>query len=248
MHAIRADGGLLGGYGLRRLATSRGRSASRSFFYLENFGELLHYGRGGLFDGTYRWQRLTERGLEDIEGGAIGTLSFDRQENGWLVRTPTLGGAVLGGDDALYFYDGVAVRPLAGGELTRIGKSPVIRPLAGIGRVLVSSSSGVFEISPEKSVAAVELPFPTAGVPPVRFADWPEADAAFASTADGLFVVDENLNAVRLLDERAFPPAWLEFTAGAMRETGEIALVTKGRMFLAVDTARAGSTACQGAP
>ncbi len=131
VHAIRADGGLLGSYGLRRLATSRGRSARRSFFYLENFGELLHYGRGGLFDGTYRSQRLTERGLEDIEGGAIGTLSFDRQENGWLVRTPTLGGAVLGGDDALYFYDGAAVRPLAGGELTRIGKSPVINRSPG---------------------------------------------------------------------------------------------------------------------
>ena len=82
------------------------------------------------------------------------------------------------------------------------------------------------------------MPFPTRGLPQVTLKDWPESSVALISTRDGVFVLDDNLNASAVSDGDLIRLTFLDFANGTNPGTGEMVLNDERGLYLAVDSLR----------
>jgi hypothetical protein len=159
-----------------------------------------------------------------------------------------IGAVAIWADDGLHLYDGKTIHPIVGADATRFGDAiPRIVDLPGIGRTLVTSSAGLFEITVDGNLIALEMPFRTTRFPPPQLADWPEAGVALAAVDNAIYAVDRDLEARPVPGGRAIRTDWTTlFDSGSLPETGDKVLTGRNGLFLAVDTQLSGPEACAG--
>jgi hypothetical protein len=68
--------------------------------------------------------------------------------------------------------------------------------------------------------------------------DWRESGVALISTRDGVFALDQNLNAIPIAGGNLIDLNSLNFAVGTNPATGEMVLNAKSGLFLAVDSRR----------
>jgi hypothetical protein len=128
------------------------------------FGQVLAYTSGGLFDPWSRWRRLTPAGFEAIAGGDIGLPAPGLFPYGLIEDLSTIGRTLIEGRDGFFLYDGEKMTPVAGGDRRTIGGLPRVYDLPSIGRVVVTTRNGMFELTKEGTLAALSMPFPAHGL------------------------------------------------------------------------------------
>lgn len=137
----------------------------------------------------------------------------------------------------MYLYDGHARTP-DGGSGARIGELPRAYDLPSIKRVVLSTRNGMFELSADGKLIERPMPFPTRGLPQAAVKDWPESKVALISTRDGLFVLDDNLQASPVTNDNLVDLGFLGFANGTNPSTGEMVLTAERGLYLAVDSLR----------
>ena len=242
--ALRSNGDGTG-YSAESLARTKAGEAARLFLVSRHFGRVLTFDRGGFFDRRTRWRHLGPHGFEDIPGGDIGVASPQVFPHGRLQDLPTLGRALIEGESGLFFYDGTKIQPVAGGERARIGDLPHVYDLRTIGRVIVAARNGLFELTADGSLTARPMPFAVTGLPQPALADWPSAGVALISTRDGVFALDANLTAMPIPGGDRVGLEWLDFSVGVNPGTGEMVLMSRSGLFVAVDARRSRDQPCR---
>ena len=142
-------------------------------------------------------------------------------------------------DDGLQLYDGQSIRPASG---PHIGQLFSVTDLPSIGRTLVVSEKGLFDLSADGALIVLDVDFPTSGFPHPAFIDWSEADVALVTAGERLYALDADLNAVAVAGGKAITRLDLTTTVAA---TGDKLIPGKDRFYLAVDTQRAGREICK---
>jgi hypothetical protein len=221
------------------LRTTKAIGASAPFHRTRLFGHVLTFLPEG------HWRRLTASGFVEIPGGDIGLGRPDLFPNGRLQDLATLRRTLVEGRDGLYLYDGARMTRIPDSDRDRLGELPSVYDLPSIGRVLIAGRRGLFELSREERLVPVRMPFPSEGLPALQFADWPEAGVALAATQRGIFVIDQDLNAVSI-------PGGDQVDLGSRitwtvpnPNTGEPVLVGNRGMFIAIDTNHSGDQPCR---
>jgi hypothetical protein len=133
---------------------------------------------------------------------------------------------------------------VGGGERRVIGQYPRAYDLASIGRVVVTTQKGMFNLTKDGSLVAVSTPFPADGLPMPDIADWLESGVALVSTRSGLFALDSDLVTKPVLGGDKVGYVWRTFT-GINPGTGEMVLTGAHALFLAVDAERSHDDACR---
>lgn len=212
--------------------------SGQHFYVSKLFGQLIGFRRPFLTSG--RWQRLTPSGFADIPGGTFA-------DGPYVHDLPTLGRTMFGGDDGLYLYDGAEIKPINGAGRQRFSSWPSIYDLSSIGRVLIATQSGIFEVTRSAELVPRPMPFPANGAyPKPQLADWPKAGVALVLTRLGLFVLNRDLSARPILGGDQIGLGGLDFAQGEMAATGDLILSARNGIFLAVDGNKdAGSAICQ---
>lgn len=229
------------GYSAERLLTTQANGASTHYRTSLLFHQLLTFDSGGALDWRKRWRRLTTTGFEDIPGGDTGVSDPRAYRFGLLRDLPTLGKALIEGADGLYLYDGLAIRAVEHSSEKRLGRLPRTYDLPSIRKVLIVSQKGLFELTADGRLIERPMIFPTDGLPPVALVDWPESNVALALSRDGLFALDTDLKAHRVVNGENIRLGWLPFNNGANPATGEMVLTNVTGLFLAVDARRSPS-------
>jgi hypothetical protein len=232
------------GFAVETLFSSSRENSVYRFHESKQFGQLIRFHEGSLFDWRKRWQRYGPAGFEDIEGGDVGTVELFPK--GWFRDLPTLGVSLIQGRERLYLYDGQRITPVRGSEKGVIGQTPFVHELSGIGHVLVTSDRGGFELRRDGSL--LPLSGPLGEIYPayswILFADWPEAGLALASTRQGLLAIDRDLRwmPVEGAEEGGFHFGGPPF--GTVPSTGDLLLSRSGDLYLAIDESRAPDKPC----
>jgi hypothetical protein len=76
-------------------------------------------------------------------------------------------------------------------------------------------------------------------------ADWPSAGVALISTRDGVFALDANLTAMPIPGGDRVGLEWLDFSVGVNPGTGEMVLMSRSGLFVAVDGRRSRDHPCR---
>ena len=206
----------------------------------EEIGQLLYYGVSRISDRQAKLHRLGEDGLEFI-AGADGVRLQDPTYRAFWHQAAR--GYVLTGVDRLYFYDGQRLAPIPGGEYRDIGAHIVWSQSQEIGRMLGSNSKQLFEITDEPRVQAVDVAMPPTA--PFLLADWAGLGIAMTVSDTGLFALDKDLNAMPVAGGEDLRPLRVPYSPGAgTLATGELALITRQGLFLAIDKETSGESAC----
>jgi hypothetical protein len=220
--------------------------ASFPFRVSSLFGQVLTYRGWGLFGYGRGWRRLTDNGFENIPDGNIG-LPRPNPYGGSIQDLPTIGRTLIEGQDGLFLYDGNMLSPIAGAEQKAIGDYPVAYDLPSIGRVVVITENGFFNLTEKGSLVAIKTPFPPEKAFMQKIADWPDAGVALVSTRSGLFTLDADLVAKPIQGGGAIEVSSpLSPFTGINPSTGEMVLTGTHALFLAVDTSRSHDGACRG--
>lgn len=210
------------------------------------FGQVLTYRSWGLFGYGRGWRRLTVNGFETIPGGDIGMPRPDPFD-GQIQDLPTIGRALIEGHDGLFLYDGKMLTPIAGAERKVIGDYPIAYDLPSIGRVVVITRNGLFNLTTDRGLVAVKSPFSTERPFMQTIADWPDSGVALIATRSGLFSLDADLAAKPVPGGAALETSssiQSPFT-GIDPSTGEMVLTGQHALFLAVDTKRSHDDSCR---
>jgi len=219
--------------------------AGRVFPVAKLFGQVLTFAGGGLFDFHKRWRRLTPRGFEDIAGGDIGMPDPETFPYGRIDDLSTIGRTLIEGRDGFFLYDGEKITPAVGAGRGVIGKLPWVYDLPSIGRVVVATRNGMFELTKTGALVPLSTPFPTDGLPHPDVADWPESGVALVSTRSGIFTLDSDLKATPILGGDNVSFGRLNPMTGVNPATGEMVLTGSRALFLAVDAQRSQDGACR---
>lgn len=219
--------------------------AGQVFPVTKLFGQVLTFSSGGWLGFGERWRRLTPSGFEDISGGDIGLPDPQTFPYGRIDDLTTIGRTLIEGRDGLFLYDGEKMTPVVGGERRTIGELPWACDLPSIGRVVVATRNGMFELTKAGTLVALSMPFPADGLPLPDVADWPEAGVALVSTRAGLFTLDSDLKATAVLGGDAVSFGRLNPATGVNPATGEMVLTGSRALFLAVDARRSHNGTCQ---
>lgn len=226
--------------------TTAGRLAGSNFYPSHVFGRALAYERASFFDQRRRWRQLTPQGLVDIPGGSLSLPESDHSAGEYIFDVPTLGRTLIEGGKGLYVYDGTKIEPVLDGEREKIGKYPRVYDLHTIGRVLLATQSGIFELTRDGRLVDRPMPFPTQGIfPTPEIVDWPRAGVALVATKAGIFVLDRDLAATPVAGGDMINFSGGQFSVGEMPDSGEMILTSRQGIFLAADTQGAGEAACQ---
>jgi hypothetical protein len=209
------------------------------------FGQVLTFDSAGLFGFHKRWRRLTPNGFEDIAGGDVGLPDPPTFPHGQIKDLSAIGRTLIEGRDGLFLYDGERLTPVVGGDRQTTGKLPSVYDLPSIGRVVVATRNGMFELTKSGALVALSMPFPADGLPEPEIADWPESGVALVSTRLGLFTLDTDLKASPILGGDSVGFGWLNPATGVNPATGEMVLTGSRALFLAVDAQRSHDDACQ---
>lgn len=176
------------------LASTFTSGASFPFKVSNLFGQVLTYRDWGLISYGRGWRRLTDDSFENIPGGDIG-MPRPSPFGGSIQDLPTIGRTLIEGRDGLFLYDGKTMAPIAGAERQVIGDYPVAYDLPSIGHVVVITEKGMFDLTKEARLVALEMPFPPERAFMQKIADWPDAGVALVSTRSGLFALSSDLMA-----------------------------------------------------
>ena len=231
-------------FGASVLDGGKAFGASLPFKVSSLFGQVLTYSNGLLGYGR-GWRRLTSSGFETIPGGDVGVPRSDASA-AQIHDLPTIGRTLIEGFDGLFLYDGKTFSPVSGAERKVIGNYPVAYDLPSIHRIVVISETGIFELTKEGNLAAVNTPFPAERPFMQTISDWPEAGVGLISTRSGLFILDADLVAKPIQGGDAVEelPGYSPFT-GVNLSTGEMVLTGRRALFLAVDTDLSHDDACR---
>ena len=238
----RDDGGAQPRFSMTTLAWDDAIGGSR-FQVSQLFHRVLTYERPSVFSLQPRWRALKGDSFIDIPGGATGFPGNMRR--GSIQDLPTLGRTLIRGQDRLFLYDGEKIVPVQNSNYKQIGRAFDVYDLPEIGRVLVATSRGVFELTGDGRLVPRAMPFPATGLPLPQFADWPGAGVTLASTAAGIFGLDRDLSAVPIPGSDRVDLGWLPVAPGRIPATGDLILNGRRGVFLAVDTNQAGPIPCQ---
>jgi hypothetical protein len=222
-----------------------GAGVTANYYVSHLFGRVLAY-QGGFFSSP-QWRHLTPQGFVNISGGDFRIPKKELFEAGPYVHDlPTLGRTLVEGADRLYLYDGTSIEPVRNGERERYGELSRVYDLPSIGRVLVTTKSGIFELTRDGALVARPMPFPAEGIfPKPEIVDWPEAGIALTATKIGIFALDRDLNATPIPGGDRIDLFGLDFAHGQVARTGDIIVTGHRGIFLAVDSRRAGGALCQ---
>jgi hypothetical protein len=244
--AIRKTGaGASARFSAETLMSSRDLSTRSTVFISKLHGHLLKFERGGIFSLTRRWRRLGPNGFEDLPGGDTDTSWNNMSASAHVHDLPTLGRTVIQGRNALFLYDGKSVVPVPDSGSERIGKYPFFFDLPSIGRVMVTSEIGIFELTRDGTIVPRSLPFPVKGIARPQFADWPDAGIAIVVAVNGVFALDGELNATPMPGGDRIGYFIYDTLLGANPATGEFVLSGRRGIFLAVDTRKSGDEPCR---
>ncbi|HEY8564755.1 MAG TPA: hypothetical protein VIL65_04590 [Beijerinckiaceae bacterium] len=232
-----------GGFTARTLATKKTYGASFPFLRSAIFGDVLRYGAGNFFDFGERWRRIGPEGWQEIPGGDVGIHRPGPNATGRIQDLPTLGRTLIFGREGLHLYDGERMIPVPDSGAAHLGDFPRIYDLSAIGRVVVSTSKGLFELGRDGRLAALRMPFSTEGLSPPDLADWPHGGVGVVSTREGIYLLDRDLNPERAAGGELIA-AGLQPTLGENPGTGELMLLSSRGLALLVDAERGGGDAC----
>jgi hypothetical protein len=209
------------------------------------FHQALTY--AGTWPLSARWRRLGPRAFVDIEGGDVGIAFRDVGAVGNYHDLPSLKRGVIQGKDGLFLYDGNTITPVVNSGPDRVDYLAHIYDLQSIGRVIVTSRKGLFELTADGQLVDRPMPFPTEGLAEPAVADWPEAGVAVLSTKSGMFVLDRNLNAEAISGGIQLGFAgWRSPVQPLPSANGtELLLTARPGLFLLIDGTRSSSGACQ---
>lgn len=232
--------GLLGP-GAPAIPPRSGRFINSSTFESQILHRTLTY-QAGFFTGS-RWRQTTSDRLVDIPGGDIRMPGTSKGSPSGYVRDLTaLGQTLIQGADGFYLFNGTKIEPVRDGGRQTYGDYLRVYDLPAIGRVLVVTQKGVFELTSEGALAARPMPFPTDLSFKPSFADWPTAKMALVATQAGIFVLDRNLQATPILgDDQVEDVA----TLGEIEGSGDMVLSGRRGVFVAVDGQHAGPETCE---
>jgi hypothetical protein len=209
------------------------------------FGQVLTFLSDGMFGFHKRWRRLTPSGFEDIAGGDIGLPNPQTLPYGSIDDLTTIGRTLIEGRDGLFLYDAEKITPVVGGDRRTIGELPWVYDLPSIGRVLVATRNGMFELTNAGKLVALSMPFPADGLPLPDVTDWPESGVALVSTRAGLFTIDSDLKAMPVLGGDSVSFGRLNPATGVNPATGEMVLTGSRALFLAIDSQRSHDGTCR---
>lgn len=208
------------------------------------FGQVLRFAQGNLLQPGSRWQRLTTSGFVDIPGGETGRHRPDLFPHVRVLESRALERLVIRGHQGLHLYDGEQVYPVPNSGENRLATLPRMIDLPSIGRMLIVAKTGLFDLSIDGKLTELSMPFPTGGLPGVSLIDWPQSGVAVASTAAGIFVIDQNLNAEVVQGAEWISHGWHNPKIATIAATGELVLASKQGLFLAADRTRSGKEIC----
>jgi hypothetical protein len=219
--------------------------AGQVFPVAKLFGQVLTFSSDGWFGFPKRWHRLTPSGFEDIAGGDIGLPNPQTFPYGWIDDLTTIGRTLIEGRDGLYLYDGEKITPVLGGDRRTIGELPRVYDLPSVGRVVVATRNGLFELTKAGALVELSMPFPVDGLPLPEVTDWPESGVALVSTRAGLFTLDSDLKATPVHGGDAVSFGRLNPATGVNPATGEMVLTGSRALFLAIDAQRSHDGTCR---
>jgi hypothetical protein len=187
---------------------------------------------------------LTPDGLEAIAGGDIGLPEPGTFPYGLIDDLTTIGRTLIEGRDGFFLYDGEKMTPVAGGDRRAIGRLPWVYELPSIGRVVVVTRNGMFELTKAGALVALSMPFQADGLPLPEITDWPESGVALVSTRAGLFTLDSDLKATPVVGGDSVSFGRGNPLTGVNPATGEMVLTGARALFLAVDAQRSRDGTC----
>jgi hypothetical protein len=183
---------LPGGFVAETLLSKDNNSTSQMFFKSGLLGELLYFGKKGLFDFREpRWLRLSSTGFKDL--GDIPTnlpAGIAGYPSAAVHDLPTLKKMVIESDRSLLLYDGESLVEVPDTDRLRLGRRPMFFDLPSIGRVIVSTEWGLFELTRDARLRELNLP------PVISnwMYDWPAANAAMTWTRRGIQLFNQNMS------------------------------------------------------
>jgi hypothetical protein len=209
------------------------------------FGQVLTFANRGWFDFHKRWRRLTPHGFEDITGGDIGLPEPGTFPYGRIDDLSTIGRTLIEGRDGFFLYDGEKITPVIGAGRGAIGKLPWVHDLPSIGRAVVATKNGMFQLTKAGALVPLPTPFSADGLPKIDIADWPDSRVALVSTRAGLFTLDSDLRATSVLGGDNVSFGRLNPMTGVNPATGEMVLTGHRALFLAIDAQRSNDSSCR---
>jgi hypothetical protein len=231
--APNGEGGFVG----RTVATSYANGVRQDFFTSRMFGEAFYFGKTGLFDfHASRWLRVEADGFGELNGASPGVPPSpeDAYKLALVHDLPTLHRMLFQGRDGFFLYDGALVTPVPGGGRDIVGRWPRIFDLPSIGRVLVHSEKGSFELTQDGRLERIVAPSDTEGFHGVGFLDWPNAGIALASTKRGVYGVSRDLRFSKLAFPGGSDQASFHYVSSPNPRTGDILISSTDGSFLAV--------------
>jgi len=210
--------------------------------YLKIFSQTLLYSDSSTGD---NWSVLTSNGFKPITGSATGSLVGRDPLPAVSVRElPSIHLDVFPTNDGWFSYDGKRFLPLTSAQqLTH----EYFQDIPAINRVFVSSDQGLFELTPERKFVPLIMPFPAPKYG-AWFYNWPEEKSIIAQTNQGLFIIDSHLNATPVAGPEIFRPLGFLSVWGPYAPLHGEVIQYDNKIFILVDTALAGPTACPTQP
>lgn len=230
----------------QRFRSYNDNTSARFFgFFSAVTGDYLFFDRapGLLRQGQTGLQRLNRTGFEPVPGGDILQGTDGSRPNGAMVDLPSLGRVIVQGAAGFYLYDGAHLAPVPNSGRERVGRFPRVHASDAIGRVLVTSDTGAYELTRTGELPSVLVPFEP-GSPAPSLADMPASGAVIAFTKSGAFAFDRDLRVERLQGVERVSFGWLAGSHGIIPIREEM-IVDGGRaLFLVIDARIAGEGAC----
>jgi hypothetical protein len=243
VHAIRKTGDT---FAARKLFAASRPPARSEIHFARQFGQVLSFRARNDSSNDLVWQRLGPNGFEAIPGAKPDIPHPRISPHGQTHDLPMLGYTLIDGADAFYAYDGTSIRRIDGSDRSLMGEVPRIFALTAIGRVLVSTSNGLFELTRDATLVPRPLPVVRGSKWPM-LVDWAKAGVALLATKAGMVALDDALNEIPITGGESAMSDRLGFL-GFIETTGEPVVADLHRMFIAADRNVAGRDACPPAP
>lgn len=193
--------------------------------------------KGASFEPVPGWERLPTqlRRLVDLPMHKIVLLMSSRYLR---AKSPL-------GNGGLFAFDGTTIAPVDESDAASIGDNVDVYHLPSIGKVLLISERGLFELRSDLSVRAIETPpgF-TFGLPVPEIAEMPASRTALILGQAGVFSLGTDGIPKPVRGAEHYEDTFNRNTAGIIPRREELLLVGRKGLVLAVDEAIAGPGSC----
>jgi hypothetical protein len=139
--------------------------------------------------GRYQLEHLEPDGMQRVPGDPIANFGdVPSWERPFLWESAALGLVLFQSPAGWYAYDGNQVSLIPGSAADQLGKGGVPRDLPSIGKVVLKTERGVFELTDRRRFSPLQLPF---HVDPLKFAvaDLPAAHVGVISNGNNLYAL-----------------------------------------------------------